>query len=63
MKILAERHKELSQTITSLIGSIRTETGCKRCDFSRVMRMKIHSFFLVRGFNESIDFGYRLAEL
>ena len=24
---------ELSQTIASLIGSIRTEKGCKRCDF------------------------------
>ena len=24
---------ELSQTIASLTGSIRTEKGCKRCDF------------------------------
>jgi len=24
---------ELSQTIASLIGSMRTEKGCKRCDF------------------------------
>ena len=24
---------ELSQTIASLIGSIRTEKGCSRCDF------------------------------
>ena len=33
MKVLSEKRKELSQTIASLIGSIRTEKGCKRCDF------------------------------
>lgn len=33
MKVLAEKHKELSQTISSLAGSIRAEKGCKRCDF------------------------------
>ena len=33
MKVLAEKRMELSQTITLLIGSIRTEKGCKRCDF------------------------------
>ena len=33
MKVLAEKRKELSQTIVSLIGSLRTETGCMRCDF------------------------------
>lgn len=33
MKVLSEKHKELSQTISSLVGSIRTETGCRRCDF------------------------------
>jgi quinol monooxygenase YgiN len=32
MKVLPEKHKELSQTIASLIGSIRTDKGCKRCD-------------------------------
>ena len=37
MKVLAEKRKELSQTITSLIGSIRTEKGCQRCDFCRSM--------------------------
>jgi len=35
MKVLSEKHLELSQTIASLIGSIRTEDGCKRCDFCR----------------------------
>jgi quinol monooxygenase YgiN len=37
MKVLAEKRKELSQTIVSLIGSLRTEKGCLRCDFSRSM--------------------------
>jgi len=35
MKVLAEKRKELSQTIVSLIGSLRTEMGCRRCDFYR----------------------------
>ena len=35
MKVLTEKRKELSQTIASLIGFIRTEKGCGRCDFCR----------------------------
>jgi len=38
MKVLAEKRKELSQTIVSLIGSLRTETGCMRCDFYLSMK-------------------------
>ena len=37
MKVLAEKRKELSQTIVSLIDSLRTEMGCRRCDFYRSM--------------------------
>jgi quinol monooxygenase YgiN len=33
MKVLSEKRMELSQTIASLVGSIRTEKGCNRCDF------------------------------
>jgi quinol monooxygenase YgiN len=33
MKALSEKRVELSQTIVSLSGSIRTEKGCLRCDF------------------------------
>jgi quinol monooxygenase YgiN len=33
MKVLSEKRIELLQTIASLIGSIRTEKGCKRYDF------------------------------
>ena len=37
MKVSAEKRKELSQTIVSLIGSVRTEKGCLRCDFFQSM--------------------------
>ena len=33
MEVLSEKRKELSQTIASLIGSIRTEKGCLHCNF------------------------------
>jgi quinol monooxygenase YgiN len=33
MEVPSEKRMELSQTIASLIGSIRTEKGCKHCDF------------------------------
>ena len=33
MEVLSEKRMELSQTINLLVGSIRTEKGCKRCDF------------------------------
>ncbi|MFH1602680.1 MAG: antibiotic biosynthesis monooxygenase family protein [Pseudomonadota bacterium] len=33
MKVLPEKRMELSQAIGSLIGSITTEKGCRRCDF------------------------------
>jgi quinol monooxygenase YgiN len=37
MKVLPEKRMELSQTIASLIGFIRTEKGCQRCDFFQSM--------------------------
>ena len=37
MKVHTEKRKELSQTIDSLTGLIRTEKGCRRCDFYRKM--------------------------
>lgn len=33
MRVSAEKRLELSQTIASLIDSIRGATGCGRCDF------------------------------
>jgi len=37
MKVLSEKRMEMLQTVTSLIGFIRTEKGCKRCDFLQSM--------------------------
>ncbi len=37
MTVLSEKRKELSQTITSLIGSIREEKRCLRGDFCQSM--------------------------
>lgn len=33
MKVSSKKRKELSQTITSLLSSIRAEKGCGRCNF------------------------------
>ena len=33
MEVPSEKRKELSQTIVSLIGSVRKEKGCLHCDF------------------------------
>ena len=46
MRVLEENRKELSQTISSLIGSIRTEKGCQRCDFCRSMEDENELFIL-----------------
>jgi quinol monooxygenase YgiN len=37
MKVLPGKRKELLQTFTSLIVSIRTDKGCKRCDVCQSM--------------------------
>jgi len=54
MKVLREKHKELSQTIASLIGSIRKEKGCRDATFSRVWRMKMSSVFMKNGIPRGI---------
>ena len=46
MKVLPEKRMELSQTITSLAGSIRMESGCQRCDFCRSMEDENGLFLL-----------------
>jgi quinol monooxygenase YgiN len=33
MKVFPEKRKELSQAITSLVDSFRTQKGCKNCRF------------------------------
>ena len=37
MKVISEKRMELSQTIASLIVSIRSQKGCERCDFCQNM--------------------------
>jgi quinol monooxygenase YgiN len=46
MKVLSEKRMELSQTITSLSGSIRMEKGCNRCDFCQSMEDENRLFLL-----------------
>jgi quinol monooxygenase YgiN len=46
MKVLSEKRMELSQTITSLSGSIRMEKGCRRCDFCRSIEDENRLFLL-----------------
>jgi quinol monooxygenase YgiN len=46
MKSLSEKRMELSQTITSLTGSIRMEKGCKRCDFCQSIEDENRLFLL-----------------
>ena len=46
MKVLPEKRMEMSQTIVSLTGSIRTEKGCKRCDFCQSMEDENRLFLL-----------------
>jgi quinol monooxygenase YgiN len=47
MKVFSEKRKELSQTIALLIGSIRTEKGCKRCNFFQSMEDENELYLLV----------------
>ena len=46
MKVLSEKRMELSQTINLLVGSIRAEKGCKRCDFCQGMEDENRLFLL-----------------
>ena len=46
MEVPSEKRKELSQTIVSLIGSVRTEKGCKRCEFCQSMEDENRLFLL-----------------
>jgi len=46
MEVVSAKRMELSQTIASLIGSIRTEKGCRRCDFYQSMEDENRLFLL-----------------
>jgi quinol monooxygenase YgiN len=46
MKVLPEKRMELSQTMASLSGSIRTKKGCQRFDFSQSIEDENQLFLL-----------------
>jgi quinol monooxygenase YgiN len=46
MNVFPEKRKELSQTIASLCGSIRTEKGCNRCELCQNMEDESRLFLL-----------------
>ena len=46
MNVLSEKRMELLQTIALLIGSIRTEKGCMRCDFCQSIEDENRLFLL-----------------
>jgi len=46
MNVFSEKRLELSQTISSLSGSIRMEKGCQRCDFCQSIENE-NKFFLL----------------
>jgi quinol monooxygenase YgiN len=46
MKVLSEKHMELSQTMALLSGSIRMEKGCQRCDFCQSIEDENQLFLL-----------------
>ena len=58
MKVIPEKRKELSKTIASLIGSIRTEKGCKRCDFCQSMEDENRLFLLEEWDTQENLMGY-----
>jgi len=46
MEVLSEKRLELSQAIASLIGPIRTQKGCRRCDFCQSIEDENRLFLL-----------------
>jgi len=46
MKVLSEKHTELSQTLSSLSSSTRIEKGCRRCDFCQSVEDENQLFLL-----------------
>ncbi len=46
MKVLSEKRLELSQAIGSLISTIQTEKGCRRCDFCQGVEDENRLFLL-----------------
>jgi len=59
MKVPAQKRKELSQTIALLIGAIKTEKGCRRCDFCRSLKNE-NQLFLFEEWDTRADLDRHL---
>lgn len=46
MKVLPNKRLELSQTIALLIGAIRAEKGCLRCDYCHTVKNENEIFLI-----------------
>ena len=62
MKVLSEKRMELSQTIDLLIGSIRTERGCNRCDLCQSMDDENRLFLLEEWDTQESFIGHQKSE-
>jgi quinol monooxygenase YgiN len=62
MEVLSEKRKELSQTIASLIGSVRTEKGCLSCNFCRSMEDENELYLLEEWDTQENLIGHRKSE-
>jgi quinol monooxygenase YgiN len=62
MEVLSEKRKELSQTIASLIGFIRTEKGCQRCDFCQSMENENQLYLLEEWDTQENLIGHQQSE-
>ena len=62
MKVLSQKRMELSQTIASLIGSIRTEKGCRRCDFCQGMEDENELYLLEEWDTQENLMGHQKSE-
>jgi quinol monooxygenase YgiN len=62
MKVLSEKHMELSQMMPSLCSSIRMEKGCRRCDFCQSVEDKNRLFVLEEWDNQENVMTHLKAE-
>ena len=62
MNAPSEKRMELSQTIASLIGSIRTEKGCKRCDLCQSMENEKELYLLEEWDTQENLIGHQKSE-
>jgi quinol monooxygenase YgiN len=62
MEVLSEKRMELSQTIALLIGSVRTEKGCNRCDLCQSMEDENRLYLLEEWDTQENLIGHQKSE-